>query len=157
MTNENENPGLTPIEKFCQQPASDESPTVQSQSNVTVTVELPEPPKPTLKERVKNALLVTMFVLMWVWIGAVSAVDTALAVHYRTTLKHGEENPINRLILAADGWQVSRFVAIKMMCTILVLGILVVIYNTGHRKHAYIIGVALAAFQALLLLYMLAT
>jgi hypothetical protein len=147
-TESEKNPGLKPIEKFCQK--QDESQTVQAQS-----LTLDPDPKTPLKRRAMNVIALLTFVVMWLWVGAVSAVDTALAVHYRETLKTNEQNSIARMILAADGWEVSRFVALKMMGTILVLGVLAIAY-ASHKKYAYVIGGVLALFQALLLFYLLA-
>lgn len=64
-----------------------------------------------------------------------------------------EENPIARLILDADHWDVSRFIGIKMFCTILVLGICVAIYSK-HKKAAVTVAAGLAVFQAYLLIYL---
>lgn len=64
-----------------------------------------------------------------------------------------EQNPIARLIMASNDWDVSSFVGIKMFCTILVLGFLSIIYSrcgfSGLRYTAIIAG-----FQLLLFLYL---
>jgi hypothetical protein len=69
-------------------------------------------------------------------------------------MKEHEQNPVARMIMAEDGWKVSRFVGIKMFGTILVLGILMWLYHI-RRQHALIIGFTLALFQGLLLMYLL--
>lgn len=64
-----------------------------------------------------------------------------------------EQNPIARLIMSNNDWDVSSFVGIKMFCTILALGFLSIIYSrcgvSGLRYTAIIAG-----FQLLLFLYL---
>lgn len=69
-------------------------------------------------------------------------------------MREEEQNPIARLIMAADGWKVARFVGFKMFGTILVLGILMWLYHI-YRTHALMVGLTLALFQGLLLMYLL--
>lgn len=82
------------------------------------------------------------------------AIDTGLTVHLRDGLKENERNPVARMILASDGWEVSRFIGLKMFGTILVLGIVICLFKRD-AKHGLIVIGTLAAFQALLLLYLL--
>lgn len=57
------------------------------------------------------------------------------------------------MILASDGWEVSRFVGLKMFGTILVLGIVICLFKRDAKHGLVIIG-TLAIFQALLLFYL---
>jgi len=86
-------------------------------------------------------------------VGGVGAIDTELTVRLRDGLEENEKNPIARMILASDGWEVSRFVGLKMFGTILVLGIVICLFKRD-AKHGLIIVCSLAAFQAFLLLYL---
>jgi hypothetical protein len=96
----------------------------------------------------------TLFVVCWLFIGLISSIDTGLTAHTHTCLKEGEQNPVARAILSQDDWQCGRFLAIKMFCTILVLGFLAALYH--HKpKHATIVTTALALFQGLLIIYLL--
>ena len=90
----------------------------------------------------------------WIFIGAVGALDTHLTVKLRDGLKENEQNPIARMILSFDGWDVSRFIGVKMFGTILVLGFLIWIFRK-HKKYGLIFVVSLAVFQAMLLFYLL--
>lgn len=101
-----------------------------------------------------NKFCIFMFSFCWIFVGAVGAIDTGLTVHLREGLKDHEQNPVARMILASDGWEVSRFVGLKMFGTILVLGIVIWIFKRSI-KHGLIVVVTLAMFQALLLLYLL--
>jgi hypothetical protein len=65
-----------------------------------------------------------------------------------------EKNPIARIMLEADSWEVSRFVAIKCFLTILVLKILIGLFHF-NKKHALLIIGGVTLFQGLLLAYLL--
>jgi hypothetical protein len=94
------------------------------------------------------------FVFCWLFIGAVSSIDTSLTVQFSEGLKYSEENPIARMILANDGWKVARFVGLKMFGTICVLGILICLFKRNYNQ-GLVITITLALFQALLLTYLL--
>lgn len=68
----------------------------------------------------------TLFVILWVFIAAVSAIDAYLAVEYASVLV--EENPIGRWLIAQDG--VALLVAVKFFGTSLALGILLALRRT---------------------------
>jgi hypothetical protein len=65
-----------------------------------------------------------------------------------------EKNPIARMILAYDGWEVARFIGLKVFGTILVLGINVLIFLKS-KFYGLLIITSLALFQTFLLLYLL--
>lgn len=96
---------------------------------------------------------VILFSICWLFIGAVGSLDTHLTVKLRDGLIENEINPVARMILSVDDWDVSLFVGIKMFSTIIVLGILV--WFQKHTKYGSIIIVPLAIFQLLLLFYLL--
>lgn len=86
--------------------------------------------------------------------GGVGSIDTGLTVHLRDVLEHTEQNPVARLILASDGWEVSRFIGLKMFGTILVLGIVTYLFKR-NAKCGLTVVFTIATFQAFLLLYLL--
>lgn len=94
------------------------------------------------------------FYLCWLFIGAVSSLDVYLTIKFSDNLPEHELNPIARLILKMDDWEVSRFVAIKVFLTILVLGILRWILYIS-KKYAFTIITAITICQAILLAYLL--
>lgn len=103
----------------------------------------------------EGKLPVYIFFAMWLWIGVVSCLDTALTIKYRESLRQMEENPIaTYLIFQMDDGSLCNFVGIKMFGTILVLGTLVNIFNL-NMKWGFTIVAAVAAFQTGLLAYLL--
>lgn len=106
---------------------------------------------------VKKILLrpsLLFFGLSWLFIGAVSSLDSVFTIAFRENLELNEQNPLARFIMYADNWSVARFVGLKMFGTIFVLGFLVWLY---HRKSviAYFVTFILAFLQGLLLVYFL--
>lgn len=93
------------------------------------------------------------FYLCWLFIGFVSSVDVYLTIKYSDNLPEFELNPIARLILHIDEWDVSRFVAIKVFMTILVLGIVRWILYL-NQKYALTIINAIALCQLILLTFL---
>lgn len=65
-----------------------------------------------------------------------------------------EHNPIARWIMIADNCDVSIFVGIKMFTTILVLGILAIIYSRSKYYGLKYVSI-LSLFQFAVLLYLL--
>lgn len=94
------------------------------------------------------------FYMLWWFIGAVSSFDIYLTIRFSDNLAEYEQNPIARMILENDGWDVSRFVAIKMFMTILVLGILVKIFKYFNR-YSNIVITCIALCQLWLLVYLI--
>jgi hypothetical protein len=91
-----------------------------------------------------------VFSFCWIFVGGVGAIDTWLAVHLRDGLKDNERNPIARLILESNNWEVSHFIGLKMFGTILVLGIVACLFKRDAKYGLVIIG-ALSIIQAILL------
>jgi hypothetical protein len=94
------------------------------------------------------------FYLCWLFIGFVGSVDVYLTIKYSENLPDHELNPIARYILHIDEWDVSRFVAIKVFMTILVLGIVRWILYL-NQKYALVIINAIALGQLILLLFLI--
>lgn len=107
-----------------------------------------------MRKRIGNNICVAIFYICWIFVGAVGAIDTGLTVHLRTLLIETEKNPVARMILEFDDWEVSRFIGLKMFGTILVLGFVVHIFKRNTKNGLVVIG-SLAIFQALLLFYLL--
>lgn len=83
-----------------------------------------------------------------------SSLDNYLVVKFRSSMPAEEKNPIARWIMQADNWDVSTFVGIKMFTTILVLGLLAIIYsNSKYHGLKYIF--ILSLFQAALFYYLM--
>lgn len=98
--------------------------------------------------------LLSLFALLWLWIGFVSSIDAYFTVKYAESLQAMELNPMAGWIMSQDNWDVSRFIAIKKFCTILVLGVLSSILAI-RPFHALIVAINLAILQTLLLLFLL--
>jgi len=91
---------------------------------------------------------------MWLWVAFVSSVDNYLVVRFRNDMPAEEQNPIARWIMHSNNWDVSSFVGIKMFSTILVLGILAIIYGRSKStglKYVFF----LSLFQGLLFYYLI--
>jgi hypothetical protein len=93
-----------------------------------------------------------LYGLLWLWIGFVSSVDSYLVIRYQNSMGDHEQNPIARWIMSEDGWDVSRFIGMKMFLTITILGFLLTLYS-HHKKIGYTVMLALAVFQTALLWY----
>lgn len=105
------------------------------------------------KKTILNNIRIAVFSICWIFVGTVGAIDTGLTVYLRDGLKENEQNPIARIILANDDWDVSRFIGLKMFGTILVLGTVICIYFK-NTNYGLIIIVSLFIFQGLLLIYL---
>lgn len=101
-----------------------------------------------------NNFWLFVFVFCWIFIGGVGAIDACLTVLLQEHLCDLEQNPIARMILINDGWNVSKFIGMKMFGTILVLGILICLFKKDTRYGLVVVS-ALALFQASLLMYLL--
>jgi hypothetical protein len=103
------------------------------------------------------------FALLWLFVGGSSTLDAFLTIKYADSMY--EENPIGLALIqlgpaamdrpqsvGAGVQDVSLFVGIKMFGTILVLGILIVLYQ-AWRPGAQLAAAGLSLFQFGLLLY----
>ena len=94
-----------------------------------------------------------LFCFLWIWIAFVSSFDVYLTIRLEDVIKESEQNPIARAIMEYDDWNVSKFIGIKMFCTIFVLGVLTATYFFS-KKHAYSIILSIALFQTILIWYL---
>lgn len=110
--------------------------------------------------RIKHAIY---FYMCWLFIGFVASFDVYLTIRYSDNLPKYELNPIARMILNMEEWAiyddgdkigVSRFVAVKVFMTILVLGIIRWILYL-NKRYAMTIITCVAICQAILLAFLL--
>lgn len=103
------------------------------------------------------------FYACWLFIGFVASFDIYLTIRFSDNLIDNELNPIARMILRAEDWTiyddgdkmgVSRFVAVKVFMTILVLGIIRWILYL-NKRYAMTIITCVALMQAILLFFLI--
>jgi hypothetical protein len=103
------------------------------------------------------------FYACWLFIGFVASLDVYLTIRFSDNLPQYELNPIARMILKLEDWTIhedgdkmgiSRFVAVKVFMTILVLGIIRWILYL-NKRYAMTIITCVALCQALLLFFLL--
>lgn len=103
------------------------------------------------------------FYACWLFIGFVASFDVYLTIRYSENLPQYELNPIARAILNIEDWNlhddgdkigVSRFVAVKVFMTILVLAIIRWILYL-NKKYALTIISCVALCQALLFAFLI--
>lgn len=103
------------------------------------------------------------FYVCWLFIGFVASFDVYLTIRYSENLPKYELNPIARMILDMDQWKitedgdkigVSRFVAVKVFMTILVLAIIRWILYL-NKKYAMTIITCVSICQAILFAFLL--
>lgn len=99
------------------------------------------------------SLKTNIFAFCWLMIGIISAYDVFWVVQNQECLIYCEQNPFGLWILQASDGNVSYFVAIKMICTILVLGVLSYIWHYFPRFAMKII-VPIFFFQVILFVYL---
>ena len=94
------------------------------------------------------------FAILWLLIGLVSAFDTFWLVKCRESIYECEQNPVERLLIELDGGDVSLFVGVKFLGTVLVLGILFLMFSYS-KKLGITCADPLAAFQVWLAWYLM--
>lgn len=92
----------------------------------------------------------TTFILLWLFIAAVSAIDTYLLVLYAPVLI--EQNPVGRLLIQLGG--VPLFAALKLFGTTIALGTLLCMYDRVRYRVTASTACGVALCQFLLLLYL---
>ena len=90
---------------------------------------------------------------LWLFIGLIAAYDVYLAIKYQEILRFTEMNPVGQWLLALDGGNVAIFMGCKVVGTMLVLGILQLMYFVRRRLALFVASI-LAALQAALGLYL---
>jgi multisubunit Na+/H+ antiporter MnhF subunit len=101
-----------------------------------------------------NKFYLFLFILLWLWIAFISCFDSALTILLKNQLHDFESNPVARIILEYDQWEPSRFIGLKMFGTILVLGVITLIYSYS-KKFGFTILISIALVQTVLFLYLL--
>jgi hypothetical protein len=96
-----------------------------------------------------------IFGVQWVFIGLCSAVDAFLAIKLRDSLYEDELNPLGRLLMQWDGYDVALFMGVKFAGTVIALGILILAWHR-NRKTAHIIIGVLTILNVALLVFLLA-
>ena len=86
---------------------------------------------------------------MMLMILAVSLYDGFLTIKYQGQLKSQEENPLARVILAYDNWQIDNFLIYKTIGTFLTLFILIIL--NFYSKFGYFITFVIFMLQLILL------
>ena len=91
---------------------------------------------------------------LWLFIGLVSAVDTYLTIKFQEWLAHLEVNPLARMLLQLDDGEPSLLIGSKFFGSIVVLGILLVLY-LENRRLGLVVTAAIASFQLWLMGYLI--
>lgn len=96
---------------------------------------------------------IIFFSIQWLIIGFISAFDSYCSIKYRDFLYEFEQNPIGRYLIELDNGDVSLFIMIKIMGTILTLGILILLF-LYNSKIGQISCFGVCTFQLFLLIYL---
>ena len=91
---------------------------------------------------------------MWLTISLISLYDGWLTVKYRSQLPTCEENPVARLILRHDNWEVKNFLIIKALGTVTVIATLIGLCFY-RRDFGLTVAAGVALFQLALLFFYL--
>jgi hypothetical protein len=109
-----------------------------------------KPPRCLLGFQNRRALLFTACCLC---VAAVSVHDAILVILNDEVIVQGEQNPMGRFLLDAQGGEVGLFVLVKLAGTAVVCATLITLYQ--HRRRIGMIAAgALAVFQLGLLGYL---
>lgn len=93
------------------------------------------------------------FLLMWLFVGLVSAYDAWLVVKYWDTILLLERNPVCAYLIRLGNGHSDIFLRAKTSGTLAVLSILAGLYR-NNRRMAYAVTAALSGFQLGLLAYL---
>lgn len=80
---------------------------------------------------------------LWLFIGVVAAYDVYLSIKYQEVLQYQELNPLGRWLLKLDGGSVAVFMGCKFLGTLVVLGVIQLLYF--YRRH---LGLTVATAMA---------
>ena len=94
-----------------------------------------------IQARVDRQTLLMM--TLWLFIGVVAAYDVYLSIKYQEVLQYQELNPLGRWLLKLDGGKVAVFMGCKFLGTLVVLGVIQLLYF--YRRH---LGLAVASAMA---------
>lgn len=94
------------------------------------------------------------FGLCVLFIASISVHDAILIILNDDVIDEVEQNPLGRWLLRMQGGDVWLFVLVKLAGTAFVCAALITLYQI-HRRVALAVSSALAAFQFILLVYLL--
>jgi hypothetical protein len=92
-----------------------------------------------------------LYGLQWLFIGIVSAIDVYISTKLDDALYAIELNPMGRWLIRQGGQDIALFMGLKVAGTVVVLGLLVLLYHY-KPKWAYRIILGVTFFQASLLI-----
>jgi len=92
------------------------------------------------------------FAALWLFIGAVSAIDTYLIFRFRDLMWRLEENPVGRYLIELDEGNVTVFILTKIAGTVVVMSVLAGLH-VYRRRMSFPVTASVAAFQLRLLVY----
>jgi hypothetical protein len=90
---------------------------------------------------------------LWMFIGLVAAYDTYLSIKYQEVLRFQELNPMGQWLMDYDGGSVAAFMGCKFVGTLVVLGIIQLLY-LHKRQMGLAVATALAGLQGMLAMYL---
>ena len=93
------------------------------------------------------------FISLLIFISVVSSIDIYWSIHNQSELINVEKNPIGKYLINADNGSVGLFMASKSTGTILVCGILLLLYKY-RKKWAWCAIITIAITQLLVLTYL---
>jgi hypothetical protein len=94
------------------------------------------------------------FMMMWLFIGMVAAYDTYLTVKFQDLMVYLELNPVGTWLMQIDGGNVAIFLGCKFAGTVLVLGIVPLLFLVRPLL-GMVVSSSLATAQFCLLLFLL--
>lgn len=95
-----------------------------------------------------------LFIILLLFIPIVSSIDIYWSIHNQSELINVEKNPLGRYLINADGGSIGLFMSFKALGTVLVFGILILLYKY-RKKWAWAAIITIATIQFLLLIYLL--
>ena len=95
-----------------------------------------------------------LMMALWLFIGAVAAYDVYLSIKYQEILQYQELNPLGRWLLELDGGSVAVFMGCKFLGTLVVLGVIQLLYFY-RRRLGLAVATAMASVQVAVGLFLL--
>ena len=106
-----------------------------------------------LATSIKSEVIRNRFLACLTFIVCVSIYDSYLVVLYRDSILDDERNPICKLLIRQDPYQLSWFLLGKALGNVVVVGTLIALKRFGYRANMTI-ATSIALFQFCLLLYL---
>jgi hypothetical protein len=94
------------------------------------------------------------FWLIFITVLSIGTVDLYLLIRFQNVITHEEKNIIGLWLIHLDSGSTALFSAVKMFGTCLSLMLLKKIF-LAKRKIGYVVGSLMAAFQIVLIIYLL--